>query len=313
VSLVIRPIGPEAAADLHAIVMAAFEGRPPLDPPADALSETVETLAAALAEKEGGLMAWHDGRPVGGLVLDPVPDPAGDLLALRRFGVAPDAQHHGVAHALIREALAVAAGGGFVGLTVLAREELPRTVGFWTSSGFSERGRESPYVNLVRPLPRRHAAADGDEMRALGERLAGVLEAGDLLVLSGELGAGKTTFTQGLGAGLQVRGDITSPTFVIARVHPSLVGGPSLVHVDAYRLGGIEELDDLDLDTSLDEAVTVVEWGTGIAEGLAEDRLEVRITRAVGSEPVLEDETPGDDVRAVELVPVGARWLGVPL
>ena len=90
-----------------------------------------------------------------------------------------------------------------------------------------------------------------------------------MLVLSGELGAGKTTFTQGLGAGLKVRGDITSPTFVISRVHPSLAGGPALVHVDAYRLGGIAELDDLDLDASLDDAVTVVEWGQGLAEALA--------------------------------------------
>ena len=100
------------------------------------------------------------------------------------------------------------------------------------------------------------------------------------MLLVGDLGAGKTTFTQGLGAGLGVRGPVTSPTFVIARVHPCEVDGPALVHVDAYRLGGIEELDDLDLDASLDEAVTVVEWGEGIAEGLADSRLEVRIARA---------------------------------
>ena len=98
------------------------------------------------------------------------------------------------------------------------------------------------------------------------------------MLLIGDLGAGKTTFAQGLGDGLGVRGPVTSPTFVIARVHPSEVGGPALVHVDAYRLGGLAELDDLDLDASLDEAVTVVEWGEGIAEGLAESRLEVRIT-----------------------------------
>ena len=112
------------------------------------------------------------------------------------------------------------------------------------------------------------------------------------MVLSGELGAGKTTFTQGLGRGLGVRGDITSPTFVIAREHPALGDGPDLVHVDAYRLGGIDELDDLDLDTSLDEAVTVVEWGTGLAEGLADSRLEVRIERALG----LGDEQPDTGV-----------------
>ena len=110
------------------------------------------------------------------------------------------------------------------------------------------------------------------------------MHAGDVVVLTGELGAGKTTLTQGMGVGLGVRGDVTSPTFVIARVHPSLVGGPDLVHVDAYRLGGIAELDDLDLDTSLDEAVTVVEWGAGLAEGLAESRLEITITRALADE-----------------------------
>ena len=120
-------------------------------------------------------------------------------------------------------------------------------------------------------------------MRDLGRLVGGLVRAGDLVVLSGELGAGKTTFTQGLGAGLGVRGDVTSPTFVIARVHPSLTGGPALVHVDAYRLGGIDELDDLDLDASLDEAVTVVEWGSGIAEGLADSRLEVRIARSAAA------------------------------
>ena len=130
----------------------------------------------------------------------------------------------------------------------------------------------------------RLVAGTADETREVGRRLAGLLRGGDLLVLSGDLGAGKTTFTQGLGAGLGVRGDVTSPTFVISRVHPSLAGGPALVHVDAYRLGGLPELDDLDLDTSLDEAVTVVEWGTGVAESLAEDRLEVDIRRAHGDE-----------------------------
>jgi tRNA threonylcarbamoyladenosine biosynthesis protein TsaE len=143
-------------------------------------------------------------------------------------------------------------------------------------------------------------------MRALGARLATGLRPGDVVVLSGELGAGKTTFAQGLGAGLGVRGDVTSPTFVISRVHPPLGDGPALVHVDAYRLGGVAELDDLDLDTSLDDAVTVVEWGEGIAEGLANDRVEVRIERAVADEAVDDDLDP----RRVRIAPVGRRWLG---
>ena len=148
-------------------------------------------------------------------------------------------------------------------------------------------------------------AATADQTRALATRLAGLLRAGDLLVLSGDLGAGKTTFTQGLGAAMRVRGDVTSPTFVISRVHPSLVGGPALVHVDAYRLHGALELDDLDLDASLDEAVTVVEWGTGLAEDLADDRLEVEILRTHGD---TDDET-----RTLRLTAVGERWDGVDL
>ncbi|MBA9001245.1 tRNA threonylcarbamoyladenosine biosynthesis protein TsaE [Actinomadura cellulosilytica] len=139
-------------------------------------------------------------------------------------------------------------------------------------------------------------------MRELGVRLAGLLRAGDLLVLSGDLGAGKTTLTQGIGEGLKVRGPITSPTFVIARVHPSLGGGPALVHVDAYRLGGFAELDDLDLDASLAESVTVVEWGEGLAENLSEDRLDVVIIR--GDEDTEE--------RTVKVAGIGARWAGLP-
>jgi tRNA threonylcarbamoyladenosine biosynthesis protein TsaE len=137
------------------------------------------------------------------------------------------------------------------------------------------------------------------DMRELGVRLAGLLRAGDLVVLSGGLGSGKTTLTQGIGDGLKVRGPITSPTFVIARVHPSLSGGPPLVHVDAYRLDGWVEVDDLDLDASLDEAVTVVEWGAGLVEGLAADRLEIELTA---------DER--DEERVVRVTGVGGRWAG---
>ena len=110
---------------------------------------------------------------------------------------------------------------------------------------------------------------DPAAMQDLGRALAGLLRPGDLVLLSGELGAGKTTLTRGLGVGLGVRGAVTSPTFVIARVHPSLIGGPALVHVDAYRLGGgLDEMEDLDLDVSLPESVVVVEWGEGKVEDL---------------------------------------------
>ncbi|MEY9215214.1 tRNA (adenosine(37)-N6)-threonylcarbamoyltransferase complex ATPase subunit type 1 TsaE [Thermobifida halotolerans] len=133
-------------------------------------------------------------------------------------------------------------------------------------------------------------------MRALGSAVAAETRAGDLLILSGPLGAGKTTFTQGLGEGLGVRGPVTSPTFAIARTHPNLGGGPDLVHVDAYRLGGPDELDDLDLDLGMEEAVTVVEWGEGMAEWLSDDRLEIAIDRHA------------DDTRTVRIRRVGARW-----
>ena len=142
-------------------------------------------------------------------------------------------------------------------------------------------------------------ATDGD-MRALGRRLAALLRAGDLVILAGPLGAGKTTLVQGIGAGLGVRGPVTSPTFVIARVHPAVAGsGPALVHADAYRLGSIGEVDDLDLDTDAADAVTVVEWGTGLAEVLAADRLEITI----------EPDRDGD-ARTVRINTHGARWNG---
>jgi tRNA threonylcarbamoyladenosine biosynthesis protein TsaE len=160
------------------------------------------------------------------------------------------------------------------------------------------------------------------EMQAFGKRLSALLRAGDLVLLTGDLGAGKTTLTQGIGAGLGVRGPITSPTFVIARVHPSQVGGPPLVHVDAYRLGSIAEVDDLDLDASLDEAVTVVEWGEGLVEGLSADRLEVNLVRPHGAagpdagpdgDPDEPGEEPGDVPRQVQVRGVGPRWDGVEL
>jgi tRNA threonylcarbamoyladenosine biosynthesis protein TsaE len=131
------------------------------------------------------------------------------------------------------------------------------------------------------------------DMRALGERLAAGLRAGDLLILSGPLGAGKTTLVQGIGIGLGVRGAVTSPTFVIARVHP----GPRvpLIHVDAYRLGSVIEVDDLDLDTA--NSVTVVEWGAGLAEVLADDRLEISIS-----------PDPESQRRTVQIQGFGTRW-----
>lgn len=134
-------------------------------------------------------------------------------------------------------------------------------------------------------------AGAAQDTREAGRRLGRRLRAGDLVILSGELGAGKTTFTQGLAEGLGARGPVTSPTFVIARVHPALDGGVPLVHVDAYRLGSLAELDDLDLDASVEDSVTVVEWGEGKAEVLSGRRFEVRIERARADDA---DEDGGD-------------------
>ena len=187
-------------------------------------------------------------------------------------------------------------------------------------------------------LPVEVVVSTAAEMRALGRRLAALLHAGDLVILSGGLGAGKTTLTQGIGDGLGVRGPVTSPTFVIARVHPPLVtaGGPAspgraLVHADAYRLDSSLELDDLDLDADTATSVTVVEWGEGLAEGLAADRLEITITPiAGGGSPELDhvhdpgcsesfddseawDGLDGDSPRTVRISGTGERWRDIKL
>jgi tRNA threonylcarbamoyladenosine biosynthesis protein TsaE len=284
------------ADDVVAVIHEAFAGRPVLDPPSTALDETVESVGKALAE-HGGLLATYAGEPVGALLFSD----EGSLLGLHRVGVLERARHHGVAR-LLADAAAVAAGErGKSGLVLEARQELPATIAFWQRNGYLEVDRDGPRLRMVRMLPLRRTLATAEDTRAIGERLGPVLRAGDLLILTGDLGAGKTTFIQGLGDGLAVRGPVTSPTFVIARVHPTLRNGPELVHVDAYRLGDAAELDDLDLDTDLDEAVTVVEWGSGLAEALSSDRLELRLERA------------DDDVRTLTMTPVGGRWLDADL
>jgi tRNA threonylcarbamoyladenosine biosynthesis protein TsaE len=141
-----------------------------------------------------------------------------------------------------------------------------------------------------------------EDTRAFGRRLAAVLRPGDLVVLTGPLGAGKTALVQGIGTGLEVREPITSPTFVIARVHRGRV---PLVHADAYRLGDRPdpraEIDDLDLDASAEEAVTVVEWGAGLVERLNDEYLEVRIDRP-------EEKGADDETRVIELLAHGGDW-----
>jgi len=137
-----------------------------------------------------------------------------------------------------------------------------------------------------------------EDTEEFGRKLGEVVRAGDLLLLAGPLGAGKTALVRGLARGLGVQGRVSSPTFVIARVHEPAEGGRGvpLVHVDAYRLGGhLDELDDLDLDTDLVDAVVAVEWGEGVAERLSEDHLLIRLERGT------------DDVRTAQLIPHG-EW-----
>ena len=175
------------------------------------------------------------------------------------------------------------------------------------------------------------ATGDADETRGLGVRIACLLRAGDLVMLSGGLGAGKTTLAQGIGAALGVRGRVSSPTFIIARVHPSLADGPDLIHVDAYRITSLEEIDALDLDSSLDRSVTLVEWGEEKVEALSPDRLEIQVLRPHGAvraehpqpedapagsvvgEPVVDLGEVDDGNRTIIVRAVGPRWADVDL
>ena len=177
------------------------------------------------------------------------------------------------------------------------------------------------------------SVSTAEQTHGLAAALASVLDAGDLLVLTGELGAGKTTFTQGLGEGLGVRSGVISPTFVLVRIHPNLAdgprpGGPDLVHVDAYRLGSASEIDDIDLENTMDSAVTVVEWGRGRVEHLSESRLEIDLHRAIGLPPqphdgaaagesqpeILDFDTDDndDEPRTIVMRGFGPRWASRP-
>ncbi|MFF1816303.1 tRNA (adenosine(37)-N6)-threonylcarbamoyltransferase complex ATPase subunit type 1 TsaE [Kribbella sp. NPDC058245] len=280
--------------EIVTVIHHAFSSRRVLDPPSTALSENATTVGEAIAQY-GGLLVRIDGVPAGAVLFEV----SGDVLVLRRVSVDPRHQARGVASAMVGCAEEVAVRRGLARVRLIARVELPDTVEFWRRRGYSVVEQQDHNLIYAKAMPVERTVPTAEDMRAIAEELAGQLRAGDVLVLSGDLGAGKTTFTQGLGAGLKVRGDITSPTFVISRVHPSLSGGPALVHVDAYRLGGFAELDDLDLDASLEEAVTVVEWGHGLAEALAPDRLDIVVTRG-------DDDT--DETRELRITPVGPRW-----
>jgi tRNA threonylcarbamoyladenosine biosynthesis protein TsaE len=198
--------------------------------------------------------------------------------------------------AWLDEAARLAAQGGALDLRVGASAES----GAWTALGF--RPLDAGAAELVLPLTRLLEGVN--QTRALGEQLAAFLRPGDLVVLSGPLGAGKTALTQGIAAGLGVRGAVTSPTFVLAREHR---GPVPLVHVDAYRLRDTGSdalaLADLDLEAALEDSVVVVEWGRGLVEGLADARLDVELAR---EEAGLDSRTA--ERRSFRAEAHGLRW-----
>lgn len=215
------------------------------------------------------------------------------LARVQALSVANEYRGLGIGSALLGCLIELLAAGGVRELSVLPD---PAAASWWRGHGFDVDGEV-----LRRPLPVLVEAPTAESMRALGERLAPLLRGGDVIIATGDLGAGKTTLTQGIGAGLGVAGPVISPTFVLSRVHPSTVGGAALVHVDAYRLGSFDELEDLDLEASLADSVTLIEWGGGLAEGLADDRLEIDIRRGLEVD---------DENRLVFLTGLGPRWAG---
>lgn len=285
----IRPAGPADAGAVHAVTQAAFAAQAALDPPSGALRETPAGVAEDLAS-HGGFVHLDAAGAV-----DAAVRLAGDppVQWFRRLAVHPQAQGRGLGAALVAAVAAEAAARGRTALRCGVRTAVAGNLAFYRRLGFTPVQDKDFWHVLGHPLPRR-IERPGD-MHALGVRLAAVLAEGDLVLLAGPLGAGKTVLAQGIGAGLGVAGRVTSPTFVLSRRHP----GPrlDLLHADAYRLGAAAELDDLDLDSELAGAVAVVEWGQGLAEGLAEGHLLVSFERV--------DPT---DVRLLTLAGRGPGW-----
>lgn len=292
--ITLRVAGPADVPALLGVMRSAFGAREVRGARPAALSETEATLQQALMAGNGYLVEVA-GQPAGSVMS------AADGAALRlgRVSVHPDFQRLGVATFMVSALLEVMATRGVGLVTLLARKDFPHLRRFWENHGFAAVGEEGDCLVLSRPLPVVTEVPDADAMRALGRALATLVRPGDLIIASGDLGAGKTTLTQGLGEGMAVEGPVISPTFVLARVHASTTGGPALVHADAYRLGSFTELEDLDLEESQADSVTLVEWGAGVAEPLAHDRLEIDIRRGLD---------PADDTRWVFLNPVGRRW-----
>lgn len=295
----VRTADADDAPEVVRLVRAAFGHRPPVDPPAAGLSDTVDAVRDRLTDGFG-LIAELEGVAVASMLVE-VREAAARLT---RVVVDPRAQRLGIATLLVRSVLDLLALRGATSVDVEARVEFPYIADWWRRHGFVPVTGGRYTIVLRRGLPVVAEAGTAEEMTGLGRRLAGLLRPGDVIIASGDLGAGKTTLAQGIGAGLNVGGPVISPTFVLSRVHPPLGEGPGLVHVDAYRLGSVGELEDLDLDASLADSVTLVEWGAGIAEGLSDDRLEIDIRRGLD---------PEDDTRLVFLTGLGSRWAGIDL
>lgn len=292
----LRLATPDDAAAMLDVIRAAFGARPPVDPPAAALADEVSDIVAAI-ETGSGVCAEDSSGLVGCLLLSG----AGEVRTLRRVSVLPRAARRGIATSLVTAALVFAASQPDARRAeLLARDEFPEIKQWWRGHGFRELRATPDGTILGRELPVVRSITTAEQMHQLGGELAELLRPGDLILASGELGAGKTTLAQGIGAGLQVQGPIISPTFVLSRVHPAAEPDrPDFVHVDAYRLADGAELADIDLDASLPVSITLVEWGTGKAEWLSDDRLELTIERS---------PDPSDDTRTVVLVGLGQRW-----
>lgn len=293
----LRLADPADAPAMLRVIHEAFAHRRHVDPAPAALADTVTDIEHALVGGHG-VCALIDGQIVACVLVD-----VDALVAtLRRVSVLPGFAGGGVARALVQAAMDLASSLGCSRVELLTRREFPELLKWWIRHGFEVEREDDGGFILGRAAAVVLDVPTAEEMHCLGRRLALVLRAGDVLVVDGELGAGKTTLAQGLGQGLGVTGAVTSPTFVISRVHQSGSGGPAFVHVDAYRLGDSAELSDIDLDASLAESITYIEWGSGKAEWLAEDRLEVEIVRSVD---------PTTNTRSVRLTGLGSRWDGV--
>jgi tRNA threonylcarbamoyladenosine biosynthesis protein TsaE len=313
--LVVAEATPADAADIVDVIHRAFDARPLLHPPSTALDESVASVARVI-EGSGALLCRVDGRPAGAVLFGPAEGaPDSDALRLRRVSALPELQSRGVASAMVGVAEEIAARRGLDDVVLEARAELPATLEFWYRRGYREIVRSGSRLTYGKALPASAVSESVDATREIGRRIGRLARRSDVLLLSGQLGAGKTTLVQGIAGGLDARGPITSPTFVLARVHPARGDGPGLVHVDAYRLASAAELDDLELDTYLDDAVVVVEWGDEIARGLSDDRLHIRIDRE--PDPVRTDTRDGDPAslpdrerRRLTMTPVGRGWVG---